>query len=51
MDGIDYTIPRHAKARGLDYLELEVRQDLIAHEAGQGAMAALLAPLIAEVVG
>ena len=51
MDGIDYTIPRHAKARGLDYLELEVRQDLVADAAGQEAMAALLAPLIAELVG
>ena len=47
MDGIDYTIPRHAKARGLDYLELETRQDLIADEAGQQHMALRLAPLIA----
>jgi len=47
MDGIDYTIPRHAKGRGLDYLELEVRQDLIADEAGQARMAARLAPMIA----
>ncbi|HEY5411117.1 MAG TPA: N-formylglutamate amidohydrolase [Caulobacteraceae bacterium] len=46
MDGIDYTIPRHAKARGLDYLELEVRQDLIAEAAGQTRMADLLAPMI-----
>lgn len=51
MDGIDYTIPRHAKARGLDYLELEVRQDLIEAEEGQVHMASLLAPLIAEAVG
>ncbi len=48
MDGIDYTIPRHAQARGLDYLELEIRQDLISDEAGQARMAALLAPLIAR---
>ena len=46
MDGIDYTVPRHAQARGLDYLELEIRQDLISGESGQAKMAALLAPLI-----
>lgn len=46
MDAIDYTIPRHAKARGLDYLELEVRQDLIAEAEGQIRMAERLAPLI-----
>ena len=51
MDGIDYTIPRHAKARGLDYLELEVRQDLIEAGTGQDAMAALLAPLVGRAVG
>ena len=42
MDAIDYTIPRHAIARGLDYLELEVRQDLIADADGVAAVAALL---------
>ena len=51
MDGIDYTIPRHAKVRGLDYLELEIRQDLIADEAGQERMAFRLAPLIASALG
>jgi predicted N-formylglutamate amidohydrolase len=30
MNTTDYTVPRHAFARGLPYLELEVRQDLIA---------------------
>ena len=50
MDGIDYTVPRHAKARGLDYLELEVRQDLIADADGQARMAAVLAPLIIGAV-
>ena len=29
MDGTDYTVPHHAVGRGLDYVELEVRQDLI----------------------
>jgi len=48
MDGLDYTIPRHAKGRGLDYLELEVRQDLVTEDAGQALMASRLAPLIAD---
>jgi predicted N-formylglutamate amidohydrolase len=30
MDGTDYTIARHAYRRGLPYLELEFRQDLLA---------------------
>ena len=42
----DYTVPFHAQARGLDYLELEVRQDLIADAAGQACMAALLAKIL-----
>ena len=46
MDEVDYTIPRHAVARGLDYLELEVRQDLVADAAGQARVAALLAQLL-----
>jgi predicted N-formylglutamate amidohydrolase len=46
MDGTDYTAPRHAIAGGLDYLELEVRQDLIADAAGQAEVAALLAPML-----
>ena len=43
---IDYTVPFHAQGRGLDYLELEVRQDLIADEAGQDRFASLLARLL-----
>jgi len=46
MDGVDYTAPRHAMARGLDYLELEIRQDLIADEAGQSRFADLIARLL-----
>jgi predicted N-formylglutamate amidohydrolase len=46
MDGTDYTVPRHAIAASLDYLELEVRQDLVADPAGQAEIAALLAPLL-----
>jgi predicted N-formylglutamate amidohydrolase len=46
MDGTDFTVPQHAIAAGLDYLELEVRQDLIAEPGGQAEIAALLAPLL-----
>ena len=47
MDEIDNTIPLHADPRRLDYLELEVRQDLIAAPAGQDEVAAFLAKLLA----
>ena len=46
MDETDYSAARHARGRGLDYLELEVRQDLLADEAGIEQMAVLLAPLL-----
>lgn len=49
MDGVDNTVPLHADARGLDYLELEIRQDLIADPAGQDEACALLAPLLRQV--
>lgn len=34
-DETDFTIPRHAEARGLLHVEIEIRQDLITAEAGQ----------------
>ena len=43
MDGIDYTAPTHASGPGLDMLELEVRQDLIANDEGQARWAEKLA--------
>lgn len=46
--GGDFTVPHHADARGLDYLELEVRQDQIGDEEGQEAMARTLAPLLSR---
>jgi predicted N-formylglutamate amidohydrolase len=49
MDGTDYTVPRHAIAGGLDYLELEVRQNLIADARGQAEVAGLLAPVLGAV--
>jgi predicted N-formylglutamate amidohydrolase len=48
MDGTDNTVPLHADARGLDYLELEVRQDLIADAAGQVQAAAFIAMLLSQ---
>lgn len=42
----DYTIPVHGEQRGIASLELELRQDLIADNAGQARMAALLAGLL-----
>jgi predicted N-formylglutamate amidohydrolase len=42
MDGVDYCAPLHAIGRGLEYLELEVRQDLIADEDGVARIAAVL---------
>lgn len=50
MDGTDNTIPLHADPRGLDYLELEVRQDLLADPEGQKAMATWLAPRLVEAL-
>jgi predicted N-formylglutamate amidohydrolase len=46
MDGTDFTAPEHGWRRGLDAVELEVRQDLIADEAGVAAMADLFARLL-----
>jgi len=51
MDGTDYTIPLHADARGLDYLELEVRQDLIGDARGQEEVAAFLGPILRAAIG
>ncbi len=36
-DATDYTIPRHAEGRGLPHVEIEIRQDLLAEEAGRQA--------------
>jgi predicted N-formylglutamate amidohydrolase len=48
-DLTDYSIPVHAERRSLPYLELEIRQDLIASEAGQAAWAARLIRLLPKV--
>ncbi len=46
MDDIDYTAPLHAQRRGLEYLELETRQDLIADKEGEARFAALYAEML-----
>ncbi len=48
MDVTDYSAPLHGVARGIDFLEIEVRQDLIADAAGVAEVAAYLAPRIAR---
>jgi predicted N-formylglutamate amidohydrolase len=45
-DLTDYTVPVHAERRGLPYVEIEIRQDLIADPAGQAAWAERLARLL-----
>ena len=49
-DETDYGVPVHAERGGLDYLEIEIRQDLIAQEAGQVEWAARLARLLPEAL-
>jgi len=46
MDGTDFTAPFHAHRRGLDAVELEVRQDHLQSRAGLEAMARLFARLL-----
>ena len=47
-DASDYTIPIHGERRGLPHVEFEIRQDLIAEEAGQQAWAERLARLLPQ---
>jgi predicted N-formylglutamate amidohydrolase len=42
-DDTDYTIPHHGEARRLPHVEIEIRQDLVAEEAGQEAWAKRIA--------
>jgi predicted N-formylglutamate amidohydrolase len=45
-DVTDYGVPVHAERRGLSHVEIEIRQDLIADEAGQAEWAARFARLL-----
>ncbi len=47
-DSTDYTIPMHGERRGLAHVELEIRQDLIADEAGQATWAERFIRLLRE---
>ena len=49
-DLTDYTIPVHGEKRGLPHVEIEIRQDLIAEEAGQRAWAERLIRLLPEAL-
>lgn len=46
MDSIDHTIPDHCARWGLDYLELETRQDLLMTDEGVEAVAARIADVL-----
>lgn len=45
-DAFDYSVPEYGERRGLPHVELEIRQDLIADEAGQREWALRLARLL-----
>jgi predicted N-formylglutamate amidohydrolase len=47
-DETDFTVPRHAEARGLPHVEIEIRQDLIAEAAGQAEWAQRLVGALRE---
>lgn len=46
MDAIDYTVPRHCYSAQRPYVELEVRQDLLAAEGGVATWSAILADML-----
>lgn len=47
-DETDYTVPHHAEARSLPYVEIEIRQDLVTDEAGQAQWAARIAQALKD---
>jgi len=46
----DYSTPEHALSRGLDYLQVEFRQDLVGSKDGQKRYAAIFADAVAAAV-
>lgn len=50
-DEKDYAVPVHGERRGLVHVELEIRQDLIATEAGQHEWGDRLADVLREALG
>lgn len=49
-DGVYYTLTRHAEGHGMASLMIEIRNDLIATEAGQSDWALRLAPMLLNAV-
>jgi predicted N-formylglutamate amidohydrolase len=47
---MDYTVPVHAVANGIPYVEIEIRQDLIGDDAGQLEWSTLLTKLFPTVL-
>jgi len=47
-DETDYTVPHHAEARSLPYVEIEIRQDLVSDDAGQVEWAARISRALIE---
>jgi predicted N-formylglutamate amidohydrolase len=47
-DETDYTVPHHAETRSLPYVEIEIRQDLVADDAGQAEWAARIAQALQD---
>jgi len=47
-DETDFTVPRHAEARGLPYVEIEIRQDLVSDQAGQAEWARRIAAALQD---
>ncbi|MGO8857445.1 MAG: N-formylglutamate amidohydrolase [Steroidobacteraceae bacterium] len=47
-DDTDYTVPHHGEARGLPHVEIEIRQDLIADDAGQDEWARCLSRVLQQ---
>lgn len=49
-DSTDYTLPEHGEKRGLPHVGIELRQDLIGTEAGQGEWAERLARALVGIL-
>jgi predicted N-formylglutamate amidohydrolase len=47
-DATDYTIPRHAEARALPHVEIEIRQDLVSDTAGHAQWARRIASALQD---
>ncbi len=47
-DQSDFTIPRHAEARALPYVAIEIRQDLVSDESGQAEWARRIAQALQD---